>query len=358
MPGFMQMPQTPMSEGLRTGQTDWVPPLPIIDEDEPLAEVVHELSQYFVDVIEVPHTFEQLRTASVGHILKPLVRSLSDRCHHPGIIAALMYVAHRLKLLHCIDRSFRIVKWHFINVENDERGLFETRGFACEIVAWRFLAHLSEHELIDYLLRELPPVVPPSAAVSDSDDDDEEALTSHLLPNPISSSNHTLERSRQLFEDRTAQGKAPTIQETQQPHHTETWSSRMSESVDDDPTLSFIGLNALEIATVANAKRFLSQRVVQDVLHGIWAGDIIFWESLSVHTRKRAQIYRQKCVLGASLRPIGLHPNADGVAGKQIHTVDFVYLGTRKPSKRLSSPFSSFYTTLSLSSAIHNASLP
>ena len=90
MPGLMQMPQTPTSEGLRTGQTEWVPPLPTIDEDEPLSEVIRELSQYFVDAIEAPHTFEQLRTASIGHILKPLVRSLSDRCHHPGIVSALM----------------------------------------------------------------------------------------------------------------------------------------------------------------------------------------------------------------------------------------------------------------------------
>lgn len=68
----------------------------------------------------------------------------------------------------------------------------------------------------------------------------------------------------------------------------------MSKSVDDDPTLAFVGLNALELATVAGAKRFLSQRVVQDVVNGIWAGDIIFWESLSTHTTKRAQVYHPR----------------------------------------------------------------
>lgn len=52
--------------------------------------------RYFVDAIEAPYTFEQLRTASKGHILKPLVKSLSDRCHHPGIISALMYPTSRL----------------------------------------------------------------------------------------------------------------------------------------------------------------------------------------------------------------------------------------------------------------------
>ena len=68
----------------------------------------------------------------------------------------------------------------------------------------------------------------------------------------------------------------------------------MSDTVDDDPTMYFAGLNALEIATIASAKRFLSQHVVQHIIDGIWDGDIIFWESLSVHTRKRAQIYHQR----------------------------------------------------------------
>ena len=45
MPPFMQMPQTPTSEGLRTGQTDWLPPVPIIEEDQAFSEVIRELSQ-------------------------------------------------------------------------------------------------------------------------------------------------------------------------------------------------------------------------------------------------------------------------------------------------------------------------
>lgn len=45
MPSFMQMPQTPLSEGLRTGQTEWMPPLVVIEEDAPLSEVIRDLSQ-------------------------------------------------------------------------------------------------------------------------------------------------------------------------------------------------------------------------------------------------------------------------------------------------------------------------
>lgn len=188
------------------------------------------------------------------------------------------------------DPITRIVKWHFSNIEKDDRGVFETRGFACEIVAWRFLTHLSKHELIDYLLRELQPILP----VSDSSSEADEAFISRPLSARMASNDDINERSRLLYEDRTTPNKRPKIREPDREDGSRTWSSRMSESTDHDPTLSFVGLNALEIATVAGAKRFLSQRVVQDVINGIWAGDIIFWESMSTHTRKRAQMYHPR----------------------------------------------------------------
>ncbi|KAL9022421.1 MAG: hypothetical protein Q9185_000327 [Variospora sp. 1 TL-2023] len=219
------MPRTPISEGLRTGQSEWMPALPIIEDDQPLSEVIRELSQ--------------------------------------------------------------IVKWHFSNVENDDRGIFETRGFACEIVAWRFLTHLSKHELIEYLLRELPPVLPQSEISSD----DEEASMRRPISARMAMNDQMNERARLLSGDRTMSSNQPKIHEPQD-FASEPWTSRTSELVDDDPALFFVGLNALEIATVAGAKRFISQRVVQEVVNGIWSGDIIFWESLSVHTRKRAQKYQ------------------------------------------------------------------
>ncbi|KAL8915969.1 MAG: hypothetical protein Q9172_006537 [Xanthocarpia lactea] len=227
MPSYKQMPQTPTSEGLRTGQMDWVPPVPIIKEDQPLSEIVRGLSQ--------------------------------------------------------------IVKSLFSNVEHDDRGVFQTRGFACEIVAWRFLTHLSEHELIDYLLTELPPIV----SVSNHSTETEEA-TDRPTSTRISSSSPVHERARLLFGDGTTSIRQPRVHEPPRQGPSQTWNSRMSDSVDDDPIISFAGLNALEIATIASAKRFLSQYVVQQVIDGIWCGDIIFWESLSVHTRKRAQIYHQR----------------------------------------------------------------
>jgi hypothetical protein len=62
-------------------------------------------------------------------------------------------------------------------------------------------------------------------------------------------------------------------------------------SLDYDPTASFEGLNALEIAAVADAKRFLSQQAVQDIITGIWNGTIVFWDSLTATSTKRPRFY-------------------------------------------------------------------
>ena len=61
-----------------------------------------------------------------------------------------------------------------------------------------------------------------------------------------------------------------------------------------DPTAAFKGLNALEIAAIADAKRFLGQHVVQKIVTGIWNGDIVYWDSLSVHSVKRPHFYNPR----------------------------------------------------------------
>jgi hypothetical protein len=68
---------------------------------------------------------------------------------------------------------------------------------------------------------------------------------------------------------------------------------------EDDPTKPLAGLNALEIAAVANAKKFLGQRLVQKVVQDIWDGNIIFWESLSVNAVKKARVYNKRYWLGS-----------------------------------------------------------
>jgi hypothetical protein len=66
------------------------------------------------------------------------------------------------------------------------------------------------------------------------------------------------------------------------------------DDVEEDPTAPFVTLNALEIAAVADAKRFLGQNVVQKIITGIWNGDIIFWDSLSVNTVKKPRFYNHR----------------------------------------------------------------
>lgn len=70
------------------------------------------------------------------------------------------------------------------------------------------------------------------------------------------------------------------------------------ESVEqeEDPTSPFVGRNALEIAAIADAKKFLSQRTVQNLVNAIWSGDVIFWESLSLKTERKAQKYNKRYV--------------------------------------------------------------
>lgn len=67
-----------------------------------------------------------------------------------------------------------------------------------------------------------------------------------------------------------------------------------NEDEEEDPTSSFTGLNGLEIAAVADCKKFLSQAIVQKIITAIWTGDITFWESLSEHTKKKPQFYNSR----------------------------------------------------------------
>ena len=62
----------------------------------------------------------------------------------------------------------------------------------------------------------------------------------------------------------------------------------------DDLAQSLAGMTALEIAAVCNAKKFLSQRPVQLVIQGIWNGDIIFWDSISMNSVKKARTYNKR----------------------------------------------------------------
>lgn len=59
---------------------------------EPTEILTKETASYFSDVIELPSTFEQLRTTEAGNCIRVLVDHLSQNCTHPAIVNALLYV--------------------------------------------------------------------------------------------------------------------------------------------------------------------------------------------------------------------------------------------------------------------------
>ncbi|KAF2838889.1 hypothetical protein M501DRAFT_1011617 [Patellaria atrata CBS 101060] len=223
-------PVTPFS------MTDDDPDLPEINENDSFAVVMRNLSEFFVEAFETRYSFDELRTTGHGRILAPLVNYLAEEVHHCAIVHALL-----------------ALKGHFSALAlDDDRGVMSTRGFACEIVAWRFVAMLAEREAIDALLFEIP---------SGSNDRNRTPDTEASL--------HT----------------RPTDLNTRQQSSLSEW---------DKFAASFANLNALEIGVVTGAKKFMSQRVIQKVINEIWRGDIIFWETLSFNSVKKAKIYNKR----------------------------------------------------------------
>jgi hypothetical protein len=167
----------------------------------------------------------------------------------------------------------RALKGHFSALEeaSDEPGVNEARGYACEHVAWLFLSNLADRDVIDFLLLELP------AISSSSDGDTEGGLRSHGQngSNAHDASEHTplLEAATEGYFGSGNQMAA---------------NARFSSLTSQCENLS-----ALEIAAVSGAKKFLSQRPIQKVINGLWRGDIVFWETLSVSSVKKPQRYNR-----------------------------------------------------------------
>ncbi|KAK8011441.1 ion transporter [Apiospora arundinis] len=275
----------PVSQGDRAPSPHWDnghydSDLPEIAYEDQFREVVKKLSLYIADVIYIPSTFEQLRTTSNGDCLRTLVDHLSTNVTNPSIVNALL-----------------ALRWHY-GTSNDGRGLGESRANACEIVAWRFLTRLSEREAVEYCLYEIPD---PSDSCSSSQQgdcaDQGESNERTALLADSSAHAHAHARPRRPSEHAAgsaklgSQRRSQLIQSISKLTMSFTAGSDSEGDDDDDPTASFVHLNALEIAAVADAKRFLSQHVVQKIITGIWDGDIIFWDRLSAHSTKKPRFY-------------------------------------------------------------------
>ncbi|WYZ45947.1 hypothetical protein EsH8_IX_000172 [Colletotrichum jinshuiense] len=242
--------------------------LPDIETADTFREVVKKLSVYFTDVVVLPSTFEQLRTTAAGEPLRVLVEHLTDTCSNPAIVNALL-----------------ALKWHYaVDEAESNKGLCEARANACEIVAWRFLTRLSEREAVDFCLYEIPD--PKGSETPPPDADVESNEHSPLLAGG-SWANRGGSRRASVRPGSSAKRYQllSSLSRLTMSMHADT------DEEEDDPTSPFTNLNALEIAAVADAKRFLSQHVVQKIVTGIWNGDIIFWDSLSVHAEKKPRFY-------------------------------------------------------------------
>lgn len=81
------MPQTPKSAPYLM---PWDDDLPVIDIDEKFSQVVAKFVGYVSKSVDAAYSYEQLRTTFAGQSLKPMVFRLSDECHHPAVVAALL----------------------------------------------------------------------------------------------------------------------------------------------------------------------------------------------------------------------------------------------------------------------------
>ncbi|KAL2827544.1 hypothetical protein BDW59DRAFT_143947 [Aspergillus cavernicola] len=248
--------------------------IPIIDDNEPLVDVVQKLESFLTSsIVEVYYTFEEIRAAPDPR-LRLLVNSLAENTHNPCIVSALM-----------------ILKWKFDKTAEHDGGQDVTRGYACEFLAWQFLCHLNQRELIEFLLEELR--APPQHTMSI--DRAEAGMSSLSAP--------TAERDTQGNENTpllSSSASQPYILGSSRQHESspgsdqQGFNSYLNNSDCAEEFSMFLGLNALEIATIAHAKKFLSQRVVQKVVDNIWNGEIVFWDSLSVHSIKKPQIFNKR----------------------------------------------------------------
>ncbi|KAL2869200.1 uncharacterized protein BJX67DRAFT_21833 [Aspergillus lucknowensis] len=248
--------------------------IPSIDDNEPLVGVVQKLNGFLTSsIFELWNTFEEIKSAPHPR-LRLLINSLAESSHNPYIISALM-----------------VLKWKFDKVAEHDGGYDETRGYVCEYIAWRFVCHLNQRDLIEYLLEELRAPSQQTTGIERAEagipglaDTAAEQSTRGSENTPLLSSSasqfHTLGTSGRHG---VSLGSGQAALE-----------NYFQDANSNEEVSMFIGLNALEIATIAHAKKFLSQRVVQKVVGDIWNGEIVFWDSLSIHSTKKPQLFNKR----------------------------------------------------------------
>ncbi|KAI1820215.1 hypothetical protein F4861DRAFT_524012 [Xylaria intraflava] len=244
--------------------------LPDIAHDDTFRDVVKKMSSYITEVVYMPATFEQLRTTSAGDALHSLVDHMCLHVTNPAVVNALL-----------------ALKWHY-GAFSDSRGLSSARANACEIVAWRFLTHLTEREAVEFCLHEIPD--PRNSGGGASADEEVAVEGEHHERTALLGTTAGASESSHWTDHLSGPNRRSELLESISKLTMSRHASDMGEPR-DDPTIPFIHLNALEIAAVADAKRFLSQHVVQKIITGIWNGEIIFWDRLVATSVKKPRFY-------------------------------------------------------------------
>lgn len=216
---------------------------PILDlpgDNETFSGLARFFIGYLIEHIEAPYTLHQIQLLPA---VARLANALSQK-HNPSTVAALLWCR--------ID---------FVShtAEEDRHGLSNARALACEVVAIDCVSFFSENDIVQYLGFEVPGKIEGS---SHSETSESTTLLNHSNSNNLHS-----ELEDGEFENADAGAEIAA---------------------------AYSGLNALEIAIVAEAKYFLSQKPVQRVVDGIWEGRIVFWESLNVTGRKKPHLYDSK----------------------------------------------------------------
>ncbi|KAK9473395.1 uncharacterized protein V1510DRAFT_347890, partial [Dipodascopsis tothii] len=232
-------------------------PFPEFASGLPFSQLLYQIELHIARTIDSPYSFEQLRGPPIStHLIRPLAKSL-EGTRHPAILAALL--AARLDF----------------SLQEDERAVNEARAFTAELVATRLSARLPEAALLELVTYEIPrkPELPDVVVVPGSGG----AARAGASPTDDSSAS------------RVSSGSTPTPS---------TSPTDVAPSVpgDDDDAVPYvsesaIGLSSLELAILGGAKRFLISRHIEKIVGQIWDGRIVFWDSISMQSKKKPIYY-------------------------------------------------------------------
>ncbi|TGZ82385.1 hypothetical protein EX30DRAFT_394705 [Ascodesmis nigricans] len=236
---------TPSLDGL-TDDDAGHPPEPatpsVIHDAMSFTEMCERFKCYFTDKINTPQNVRALKASTV---VTRLAEELRDDSQNPATLAALLWCR---------------AQFAFSADDDSGEGVDMSRAMACELVACEFTSALSAADALRYLCFELP------------SEPEMEVQESGVRPgNNRESGYGTISESSTFLSGFSASG-----------------------DVEEGPGSDYVGLNTLEIAVMADAKRFISHRPVQMVINGIWDGSISFWKKLDIHGSKTPHFYNAR----------------------------------------------------------------